>query len=533
MVVTNTTKTRQENTKVSTVAPRNGFSEKIGMRISLIVAIVAICTGVVVRTYRLDYKSLWLDEIYTLFPLYSTASFERLFSDFLIHDQNAPLFSFILLGWTELFGYSDAIVRSPSLLFGILAILSMYLMLRWVFNPNVAVTGTILIAFSWPAIYYAQELRSYSLLLFVSVLVTGIWLRIITQEGSGKPAGRAFWLLLLMSPVLSYVHLYGFILAASLWLHLGASALLVRDNPGCRRAALGLGVTCLMFIPWISMNLIAAAQAGFLHLIHIESPGVGFFVDMGAFMYHHPVPALLLALLPIAFGGRAVARKIGDAALSRNLREPFLAIVCVTVLPFLAVFLFSQVKPILYTRYLMPFVPAAIIFIALAYENSSVSVPWKRHIALLVAALMTLPLILPDHYELRWKPQNREAVQWILDRYKPAHDAIIVPCVPEPTFSCSYETGILSARVSRYVHYLNFQTLPDLPIRPDFYSQGADVGGIISRYQDRKVKVVFLLGSRKHLEALPAARKVIEMNGFRCREQVFFLSTVYQCNRDY
>jgi uncharacterized membrane protein len=115
---------------------------------SLVFAAIAIAAGLFLRFYNLDLKGLWLDEIYALYPLYSLESFDRLFADYLVTDPTAPFFELLLLGWINVFGYTDFAVRALTAFLGFSSVVACFVMVRWVFGLSAAVTATILIAFS-------------------------------------------------------------------------------------------------------------------------------------------------------------------------------------------------------------------------------------------------------------------------------------------------------------------------------------------------------------------------------------------------
>jgi mannosyltransferase len=131
-----------------------------GWRISLATAGFAIAVGVFLRIYNLDLKGLWLDEIYSVYPLYSLSSFSSLWADYMATDSNSPFYEMVLLAWTSIFGYSDLAVRMPNAILGILAVVAIFLVAKAALNRSVAISATILLAFSWPAIFYSQEVRS-------------------------------------------------------------------------------------------------------------------------------------------------------------------------------------------------------------------------------------------------------------------------------------------------------------------------------------------------------------------------------------
>jgi uncharacterized membrane protein len=215
----------------------------------------AIAAGIFLRIYNLDLKGLWLDEIYSVYALYSLPSVSSLWADYMATDSSSPFYELVLLAWTAIFGYSDFAVRMPNAILGILAVAAMLFAARGAVDRSVALSATILLAFSWPAIFYSQEVRSYSLVLLFSVLVTGLWLRILGHGPASTDWNLSYWALLVLAPVLSFAHLYGFIFASFLWIYLIAADLMNKDTASARRASLGLGVTLFAYLPWLTIML--------------------------------------------------------------------------------------------------------------------------------------------------------------------------------------------------------------------------------------------------------------------------------------
>jgi hypothetical protein len=102
-------------------------------------------------------QSLWLDE--TISANAARLPLNQLSSEFLPRDFHPPLYSIFLHYWIIPFGYSEISLRIPSVIFSLLAIFYLY-----------RLSGL------WPAIflsvnplfvYYSQEARSYSLVVFL------------------------------------------------------------------------------------------------------------------------------------------------------------------------------------------------------------------------------------------------------------------------------------------------------------------------------------------------------------------------------
>jgi len=494
----------------------------------LTIAGAAIAVGAFLRLFRLDAKGLWLDEIYTVQQSYTFRSFREWFFDTLIIDAHPPLYKFLMMGWGYLFGYSDLAARMPSAIFAVAAVIAFFFVLRWAFNVAVATNGTILLAFSWTATFYAQEARSYALLLLFATLTTGTWLRILTLP-DGERASGPFRSLMVLSVIVSYVHLYGFILSGYLWAHLVAAALARRDARFIRLSLTGLAITVLGFAPWLAINIYGMVSSGSIAMSHISPPGVRFLVDIGAFLYHHPVPAVLLGLGPVLLGLLLGLRRFAAAIGRRDLCDPLVALVGLIVVPFVALFVFSQFKPMLQTAYLTPFVPAVLAFVALVFAEWKWRTDWQRSLVLIVVACVSLVWVLPDFYRVRHKPQTREAVEYIRANID-ENSIVMAPCRVEALWGCDMNKGQISARFSRYVHYLNYDQLPQLSLVPEQFASTEEAASMARRFRNSGIEKVFLIGSRTHLSVLPVAAAELTAAGYRCEERRFIRSAVFACN---
>ena len=194
---------------------------------------------------------------------------------------------------------------------------------------------------------------------------------------------------MLLSVITSYVHLYGFILSGYLWAHLVVLALLKSDSRFLRVSALGLAVTVVGFAPWLAIDVYGMVTSGAIAMSHIGPPGISFLVDIGAFLYHHPVPALLLGVGPVLLGLSPAARRFASSIRRGDLSDPLVALAGVIIVPFIALFVVSQFKPMLQTVYLTPFVPAVLAFVALVFAQWTWRANLQRSLILIAAAAIS------------------------------------------------------------------------------------------------------------------------------------------------
>jgi uncharacterized membrane protein len=137
----------------------------------ILLLILILITGTMLRFYRLDYQSLWVDEVYT----YKDAS-SSLLKIILEPDKNiniSPLYNLIVHPFTGHSNNQEAILRLPSLIFGSLSILLFYFVARNWFGKNTGILAASILAISPFQVWYSQEARPYTMLVILSLL--SIW----------------------------------------------------------------------------------------------------------------------------------------------------------------------------------------------------------------------------------------------------------------------------------------------------------------------------------------------------------------------
>ncbi len=113
-------------------------------------------------------QSLWLDEAVTAKVVQSFNLIE-IITKFSPYDFHPPLYYLILRLWTTYFGYSEISLRSPSILFSLIAGFYVYNSIS-LSCKKCAVWGAVFFLFNPLIIYYSQEARMYMLsVMFVSI----------------------------------------------------------------------------------------------------------------------------------------------------------------------------------------------------------------------------------------------------------------------------------------------------------------------------------------------------------------------------
>ncbi|MCB2155074.1 glycosyltransferase family 39 protein [bacterium] len=138
----------------------------------------------------LGQESLWADEFYTLLTVDQDSAADVV-EAVAQRDPHPPLYFLTLYGWTRYAGLTDKALRLPSALGGIASVWLMYLVALqiWPGSRRRALLAALIAALSPFLAWYAQEARSYSLL--VTMELAGMWgvLRLMREDL--RPQARA------------------------------------------------------------------------------------------------------------------------------------------------------------------------------------------------------------------------------------------------------------------------------------------------------------------------------------------------------
>jgi len=143
--------------------PRAGITEKQAILILLIITFL----GGILRLYRLG-EGLWLDEI-TTYLKYARLPFMEIVTKFDSENQHF-LYSILAHYSIQIFGDNAWALRLPAVFFGTGSILAAYLVGREVTDIPEALLSTALVAFSYHQIWFSQNARGYTGLLFWTLI---------------------------------------------------------------------------------------------------------------------------------------------------------------------------------------------------------------------------------------------------------------------------------------------------------------------------------------------------------------------------
>jgi len=154
----------------------SGKAEKIGLGSLMLL-------GLGLRLWSLD-SGLWLDEIFMLLD-YGRAGLGEVATSFPTQNQHM-LYSLLIHIPLSLWGESAWAIRLPAAVLGAATLWPLFMLGQKVFGPREAFGAAALMSVSYHHVWFSQNARGYTALLFFATVATWLWLE-------ARSSRRAFW----------------------------------------------------------------------------------------------------------------------------------------------------------------------------------------------------------------------------------------------------------------------------------------------------------------------------------------------------
>jgi len=174
----------------------------------LIVLVVILLFALFLRLYRLDHQSLWSDEIGSVNqsrPGVAEIFYVNLNPGNTTYLAATPPLQYSIMHFFLLAKDSDFMARLPSVIFGVLSILMIFIIGREFYGSRTGLFSALLMAISVYHIMYSQEARPYSMMIFFSLAsFYCLWKAMKTEK-----QGHWYWAGLVLFTVLNlYNHFF-------------------------------------------------------------------------------------------------------------------------------------------------------------------------------------------------------------------------------------------------------------------------------------------------------------------------------------
>lgn len=136
-----------------------------------VLPVLIVVLALIVRfSPMLGERDYWYDEAFT--GILVKQSFPEM-NQMIFDDVHPPLYYWLSKPWSAMFDYSPAGIRSFSIIWGVLTVVSLFWIGWKMFNKRAGLLASIIAAFSPFAIQYSQEARMYTL--FGFLLLWAVW----------------------------------------------------------------------------------------------------------------------------------------------------------------------------------------------------------------------------------------------------------------------------------------------------------------------------------------------------------------------
>jgi mannosyltransferase len=318
-----------------------------------LILIAILVLGLFLRTYCLTCESVWLDEGYSIFWAKQEPS---QMIDAVSKDVHPPLYFLILHYWINLFGDSEFALRFLSVIFGLLAIIMMYMVGNLLFNKDMGIMGSLILSISVFHIHYSQEIRSYSLMVLLTLVSMYFFLKLLERRSYPISAGY-----IASSTLLIYTHFFGLFVIAAQNIYLASLFIITRKTTkrGFRRWIILQAILFVLYLPWLGFLIRQALIIqggeflGWLAQPSILLMASSFFEYSGYFNVAAPLWVLFLsAALSIIF---IILSLNSILKIKKSGRGKILFLVIWLLTPTLLPFMISQFSaPIYFTKFTIP-----------------------------------------------------------------------------------------------------------------------------------------------------------------------------------
>lgn len=324
-----------------------------------------ILLAFVIRTYHLDFQSLWRDEVDAV--IFAQRDLSALLGNFGKVGENGPLYFLLLHFWVSLVGTREFAIRFLSVAAGVLAIPLAYRFGKQVWDARAGLLVALLITISPYHAWYSQEAKMYSSLAFLALLSLHLFLSAQARNRLSLWIGH-----MVVTALLPYIHLFALliILVEGVWF----LSLRQRYATAARKALLSLSCIifpCLPLATWLVPTVLTPATTGYpryglmeMSIVLLRS------FSLGMWPISSPLPLALFTSLFLAgllYRGRGEVGEHERSVLRHQMAArrgiAFLLLLCFA-LPIVVVYLVSLSRPIFAERYLIIVLPVYYLLVA-------------------------------------------------------------------------------------------------------------------------------------------------------------------------
>lgn len=375
--------------------------------IYLLLVLLIAC---ILRFYRLGYQSLWLDELYTMIECDPDLSWMQTTRQVLDTEHKSPFYYYIVKLFLIIFGNTEVVARSVSVIGGVISIYSIYLLGKELSNSRTGLLAAILMAVNPFHIYYSQEARGYIFLVLFTTFSFLYFVRTLRFKNIKNAVLYGITTLLAL-----HTHPFGGLVPVSQFLVLLISLATLSIDATERNFLLkNFGISYLIiiigFLPMLGGLKSDSAISEFWITKPEEDFYIAFFYDFfGGSGLLKPLLILLLISYVVSVV-RSKDRNDNFGGSSFN----FVLITISLLIIFLIPFLYSILKvPVAINRFLISALPILTLMVALGLEALENKLVRTTVVLAFLMITMVHIVFVQKFNQLPVKTQFREMMEYV------------------------------------------------------------------------------------------------------------------------
>ena len=353
---------------------------------------VLVLIAVFLGFFGLTKHGFSLDEVSSI---YFSQNWSVMLKSAWLYEGNMWLYYSLLHYWQRL-GTGEWLVRSLSVFFGILTVPALYKLTRAFSGEQSARTASLLLVTNLLFVFYAQQARSYSLLLFLVTLSSLLFLNLLRNPSSVKYSV----LYLLTASLAIYSHLLAALVILSHYISL---LFIPRSIPWKRFIVVALGIF-ISLIPLLISPAFSGHQIDWMQKPQVILLPLTAVVLSGDLLVTGAIYGLVI--LWLLWKNKNIFQSPGRD------KHKFIFLLLWAGFPVLSAFVFSDfVKPLYEPEHFIISLPALLILIALALESIN-NPKW------LSGTLLAIVLIFSGLRLFAWY-SGKENPHWVISNISP------------------------------------------------------------------------------------------------------------------
>ena len=380
------------------------------------VLLLILFVACILRFYKADFQSLWLDEILTMKDCDPKLSLKEFYDGIMYWEYIPHLYFFLLRILFEVFGYTTLVGRLFSAVIGVFGVYSIYLLGKEIYSRKVGLLAAAILTINGFHIYYSQDMRPYGMLLLFSVLAfyrMAIFIK--------NPSTRNAVFYGIFAGLIINAHFFGFITLFAQFLTL--LLFLYKTQPDARKKFIISG----MLAGLVAVIIMLPAYEAIVRVSEINSFWLSkplpeaFTVMFSEFFSNSEMVSLIINLVVVFYAINLFKEQNSDFTkrgilANKNNFSFIILLFWITVsviIPLVRSYLDTSMILI---RYFINILPALILIIAIGLDMIRNKLAATTAIVLLIVFSLIDLMVIKNYYNTVTKSQFREVSAEIVKR---------------------------------------------------------------------------------------------------------------------